>query len=139
MNNELKYRAYKQAWKHRKKRSNIETRQLALKALKIAEKCAAILHQDYDVQRIFLFGSLADGYFRKNSDIDLVVEGLNPEYYYKALCKIYRIAEKFDVDLIPFEDYKYKQSVLEQGVLFDERTKKWKDHPFNFYDRKKSG
>jgi predicted nucleotidyltransferase len=107
---------------------------IALKAITLAEQCAAILQQDFGAQKVYLFGSLAEGYFRRNSDIDLVVEGLDPRYYYKALCRIYQIVENFDVDLIPFEDYKYKDTVLEQGILFDERTKKWKNHPPNFYD-----
>jgi len=134
MHDLAKYKKFVKAWQNRKQRSNLETRQLALKAITLAEQCAAILHRDFGAQKVYLFGSLADGYFRRNSDIDIVVEGLNPQYYYKALCRIYQIAENFDIDLIPFEDYKYKDSVLEQGILFDERTKKWKNHPPNFYD-----
>ena len=124
-----KYDKYKQAWHARMSQSAVETKQLAQTAEIVAEKCADILLHDFGAQKVFLFGSLAEGYFRKNSDIDLVVEGLEKKKYFKALCKIAQVAKNFDVDLIPFEDYKYKESVLEQGILFDEDRKKWKNRP----------
>jgi len=126
-----KYDKYIKAWHDRRIQSAIEVKQLAQTAEIVAEKCADILLHDFGAQKVFLFGSLAIGYFRKKSDIDLVVKGLAKKKYFKALCKITEAAKDFDIDLIPFEDYRYKEEVLELGILFDEQRKKWKNSPLN--------
>lgn len=42
----------------------------------------APLFRKYHVSRAFLFGSIRAGLCRKDSDIDLYVEGLDPEAYW---------------------------------------------------------
>ena len=134
MKDVIKYEKYITAWRARKEKEVLETKKLARRAIWLAEKCADTLHQDFGAERIFLFGSLAEGYFRKNSDIDLIVEGLDDRYYFKALCKVHEVSEGFEVDLIPFEDYEYKEDVFKQGVLFDVEKKKWENSPADLYN-----
>lgn len=86
-------------------------------AHRIAVLCANTLVKDYNAAHVFLIGSLAEDCFRINSDIDLIVEGLAPHLYFKALSQISRLAGDFDIDLIPWESYKYKDEVLEKGKL----------------------
>jgi predicted nucleotidyltransferase len=124
---------YKKLWRVRKAQSFVETQTTALKALFKAEKCASILKSEFKARRVFLIGSLADGFFKASSDIDLVVEGLDDHFYFKALCKLHQIAEDFDVDLIPFEDYKYQDEILQGGILFDEASGKWENNPADRY------
>jgi predicted nucleotidyltransferase len=57
----------------------------------LAEECAKLLKEKYKVKKVFLIGSLVKGYFHERSDIDLVVEGLVPELYIKALTEFYDI------------------------------------------------
>jgi len=47
------------------------------------EAAISILRK-YEVSEIFLFGSLADGTYHENSDIDIAVKGLKPELFLKA-------------------------------------------------------
>jgi predicted nucleotidyltransferase len=53
---------------------------LAAQALAAAKAAAARIAERLDVTRIYLFGSLARGGFRPDSDIDLAVEGLAPSF-----------------------------------------------------------
>ncbi|MDZ7360613.1 MAG: nucleotidyltransferase domain-containing protein [candidate division KSB1 bacterium] len=110
---------YIESYRRRAKASRQETRLRAEKASEIALRCAEKLIEEFGAERVSLFGSLAEGRFRASSDIDLVVEGLAPAVYFKASARISRLAGEFEVDLIPFETYKYKAEVLEKGrVLY---------------------
>jgi len=51
----------------------------------LARKIAQMLKEKYKVKRVFLIGSLVKGYVHERSDIDIVVKGLKPELYIKAL------------------------------------------------------
>ena len=71
----------------------------------MSKKIAQMLKEKYKVKRIFLIGSLVKGYVHEKSDIDLVVEGLSPKAYIKALVDANDIVQwKVEVNLIPFED-----------------------------------
>lgn len=61
--------------------------------LELADRCAKLLKEKYNVKRIFLIGSLAYGIVRQRSDIDLAVEGLAPEFYIKALVDLSDIVQ----------------------------------------------
>ena len=127
-----KFNRYISAWHQRKEENQNRTIASAEKAQLIAKECAVTLHEDFSVRRVFLFGSLAEGFFKMNSDIDLVVEGLSNRDYFKALCKVHHIADGFDVDILPLEDYPYKNEVFKKGILFDDKRKKWRNYPPDF-------
>ncbi|MBI5199931.1 MAG: nucleotidyltransferase domain-containing protein, partial [Nitrospirae bacterium] len=70
-----------------------------------AKECARLLKNKYKVKNVFLIGSLVKGYIHERSDIDLVVEGLVPELYIKALTELYDLLPTgIELNLIPFED-----------------------------------
>jgi len=108
---------YIDSYRRRAKASRQATRLRAEKAFEIALRCAEKLVEEFGAERVFLLGSLAEGRFRATSDIDLAVERLAPAVYFKASARISRLAGEFEVDLIPFETYKYKAEVLEKGRL----------------------
>lgn len=86
----------------------------------LGKKIAQMLKEKYKVKRIFLIGSLVKGYVHDRSDIDIVVEGLRPELYLKALVDASNITGwKIEVNLIPFEDAfdSLKQKTLKEGEL----------------------
>ena len=86
------------------------------KLIALAKECAEILMEKYQARRVFLIGSLVKGYFHDRSDIDLVVEGLRPEVYIKALTDLYdRLPAGVELNLIPFEDA--FESLKERTVL----------------------
>jgi predicted nucleotidyltransferase len=76
--------------------------------------------EEFGAKRVYLFGSLAEDLFRGTSDIDLVVEGLATDVYFKALSRISCLSREFQIDLIPLEEYKYKQELCEKGILLYE-------------------
>ncbi len=76
-----------------------------------------VLSGKFGAQKVYLFGSLVDGRFHQRSDIDLAVEGLEPRLYFKALSKVYDFSGGFEVDLVPLEDCKFRETVLQEGKL----------------------
>ncbi|HDN98013.1 MAG TPA: hypothetical protein ENG68_02545 [bacterium] len=82
-----------------------------------------MLKEKYKVKRVFLIGSLVKGYVHEKSDIDIVVEGLPPELYIKALVDASDIVGwNIEVNLIPFEDAfeSLKEKTLREGELIYE-------------------
>ena len=70
-----------------------------------------------------MFGSLLDGSLvHKRSDIDLAVEGLDGEVYFKALRELgMLLPEGVGLDLVPLEDAwpELAERVRMEGVLLD--------------------
>ena len=94
----------------------------------MSKKIAQMLKEKYKVKRIFLIGSLVKGYVHEKSDIDLVVEGLSPNAYIKALVDASDIVQwKVEINLIPFEDAfeTLKEKTLREGELIYEFELKW--------------
>jgi len=90
------------------------------KLQKAAANCIKLLKDKYKVKRVFLIGSLVKGIVHERSDIDLVVEGLFPELYMKALTDLWDILPvDVELNLIPFEDAfeSLKEKVEKEGKL----------------------
>jgi len=86
---------------------------------KLAQEASKILKNSYHVKRVFLIGSLAKGHVHERSDIDIVVEGLEPQLYIKALTQIYdALPPGVELNLIPFEDAydSLKRKTLREGL-----------------------
>lgn len=95
---------YIAAWRDRLHRESQLRQSDRADALQIARTCAEYLVTQFGVRRVYLIGSLLpDGLFHSRSDIDLVVEGLPPERYVRALADISSLSDR-DIDLIPMED-----------------------------------
>lgn len=75
-------------------------------AQQAAAACARVLKERYGVRQVHLFGSLAgQGPWHSHSDIDLAVEGLAPERYFRALSELWDLLpEGMELDLITLED-----------------------------------
>ncbi|MBM3234813.1 nucleotidyltransferase domain-containing protein [Candidatus Poribacteria bacterium] len=71
--------------------------------------------EKFNVRRVYLFGSLAEGFFHEDSDIDLAVEGLEPHLYFKALANLHEVSGGFKVDLVPLEVTPYKDIIVKKG------------------------
>ncbi len=87
---------------------------------KLSGKCADVLKKNYNVKRVFLIGSVAEGCVHDRSDIDIVVEGLSPEKYIKALTELYDILlPGVELNLIPFEDAyeSLKNKAIQEGEI----------------------
>ncbi|RKY58463.1 MAG: hypothetical protein DRP95_05945 [Candidatus Latescibacterota bacterium] len=87
---------------------------------RLARQVAEVLKDDYHVKRVFLIGSVAKGRIHDGSDIDIVVEGLAPELYIRALAQIYDILPPgVELNLIPFEDAfeSLREKTLREGIV----------------------
>ena len=90
------------------------------KLQELAKRCVEVLKDKYKVRRVFIIGSLAKGFVHERSDIDLVVEGLSPDFYMKAITELWDILPPgVELNLIPFEDAfeSLKEKVIKEGEL----------------------
>ena len=62
----------------------------------------ALLRGRYGAKRVVLFGSLAAGTCRAESDVDLAVSALRPEHYFRALGELMEVFGA-PVDLVELE------------------------------------
>ena len=93
------------------------TEELRAKAWDRALKVAELLKKVYRVSGVVLYGSLAEGHFGRESDIDLMVEGFTGPYW-----EMYReaalLAEPFELSIVCKEDAvpSLVEHVLQKGV-----------------------
>lgn len=68
--------------------------------------------------RILLFGSIAEGKYIRNSDIDIAVSGMSPKDFLRAVADLPPIAKQ-QVDLIDLDDLplKFRKSIEVTGVI----------------------
>ena len=112
-----------QGWKRRLKEHEKIKYIRAKRAKEIAVQCSRFLGEKYKVRKVYLFGSLPEGYFNLSSDIDLAVEGLPPELYFRAFSELWDRSEGYKVDLIPLEEADYSKEIRQKGELLYERKK----------------
>jgi predicted nucleotidyltransferase len=93
-------------------------------ARRVAEECARHLYGAYGVRRVYLIGSVVRGIsFHERSDLDLAVEGLAVDRYFRALADLWKLLPSgMELDLIPLEDAhpELRELVLQEGMLLDE-------------------
>jgi predicted nucleotidyltransferase len=74
------------------------------RALSVAREASRILKAHFGVTRVLLFGSLAtQSWFHIRSDVDLAVEGLQREGYWRADCRLEEIGDGFEIDLVDLQ------------------------------------
>lgn len=121
-----KYDTYIEYWKQHIDDDDQDVETLN-KLKKLAEKCAKILVEKYGAKKVHLIGSVArEMGVHRDSDIDLVVEGLPPEFYFKAWAELdHEVLNGIKIDLIPFEDAydSVKRELKEEGILLYDQEK----------------
>lgn len=117
--------SYVRAWRDRWKRERKGADQEARRARTVARRIARLLARRYGARRVLLCGSLARGDFRKGSDIDLAVEGLDEERFFEAGAAAARRAGDIGLDLVPLEDAtpRYRKWVEREGVLLHDQKR----------------
>ena len=81
------------------------------------EKASEILKK-YGCTEIFVFGSVVNGKFNDDSDIDIAVKGLEDRLFFKVLAELGR--QLFhEIDLIDLDDEenRFVQFILKKGEL----------------------
>lgn len=81
------------------------------------KKAAQILKEN-GVKEIFIFGSLANGKFNENSDIDIAVSGLSEKDFYKvASILMFELKNEFDLIDLDDKENRFSQMLLKVGGL----------------------
>lgn len=63
----------------------------------------AALLKAMGARRVYVFGSVARGGARNDSDLDLAVEGLPPETFYRTLAQLNDLSDR-QVDLVDLDE-----------------------------------
>ena len=89
----------------------------------VVPRVANCLVDEFGATRVVLFGSLVHGFAHEGSDIDLAVEGIPPNRYFRALARVAEVACR-PVDIVPIEDARAEvRFIIERDgqVIRDER------------------
>lgn len=69
-------------------------------------------------KEIFIFGSLVNGNYNENSDIDIAVRGLSQDKFYKvASILLFELEKEFDLIDLDDEQNRFLQILLKIGAL----------------------
>lgn len=110
-------------WKNQKIQRSKERLKQEKKARDSLEKITTLLVIEFQATKIILFGSLVNGKFHQESDIDLAVAGIDKIDYFRALAMVNNIGDR-QIDLKPLEDLEpyFLQKVLNTGECIYERN-----------------
>jgi len=111
----------RQAWRKRARQEKESEERRRREALAKARAIARYLKEKYNVNAVYLYGSLAWGrHFTSRSDIDLLVEGF-PEAssYWRMLVEVEDIASPFEVNVVLSEDanFSLRKKAKKEGKL----------------------
>lgn len=81
------------------------------------KKATEILKQN-GATEVFIFGSIANGRFNENSDIDIAVRGLKQKDFYKvASILMFELENEFDLIDLDDKENRFSQMLLKVGGL----------------------
>lgn len=81
-------------------------------------KKAIKILKEYGAKEVFIFGSIANGNFNKNSDIDIAIKGLNEKVFYKvASILMFELENEFDLIDLDDKENTFSQMLLKVGGL----------------------
>ncbi len=107
---------------HRRRKPHVLTQaEIAEREALIAKarEAANMLREKYGVKRVTLFGSLAhQAWFSPDSDVDIMVEGIGPEYW-RAWGEVEKIIGKRQVDLVDWDmaSESLRRAVRKKGIV----------------------
>ena len=85
-----------------------------------AHRIAAMLYENFGATQVAVFGSLAEGYwFSKESDIDIVVWGIQGDTYHDALWETRNFSTEFRIDLVNYHSAngRFCDRIQNQAIL----------------------
>jgi predicted nucleotidyltransferase len=88
-------------------------------AWSVARRAARLLRATFGATRVIAFGSLAHGtWFGPRSDIDLAVEGVPADAFWRAWAALDRADPAFEIDLVAIESApdRLRDEIDRQGV-----------------------
>lgn len=110
---------YRQSARAREIARQQETEGRRQAAWMVARRAARVLKEMFDATRVLAFGSLAHGaWFGPRSDIDLAVEGVPADAFWRAWVALERVDPAFEIDLVAIESApaSLRDEITSQGV-----------------------
>ncbi len=103
-------------WRLHQVKQKLQEQQLVKQARQSLPKVIKILVEEFNANKIILFGSLVKGDFNQESDIDLAVAGIPSSKYFQALGKVNLFSDRW-INLKPLESLEkhFLKRVLETG------------------------
>ena len=95
-------------------------RELLQRAWDTAHRIAARLYEDFGASQVAVFGSLAEGYwFSTESDIDIVVWGIQGDTYHDAVWETKNFSTEFRIDLVNYHSAngRFCDRIQNQAIL----------------------
>ena len=81
------------------------------------KKATQILKEN-GAKEVFIFGSIANGKFNENSDIDIAVKGLDEKDFYRvASILMFELENEFDLIDLDDKENSFSQMLLKVGGL----------------------
>jgi predicted nucleotidyltransferase len=111
---------YRQTALRREQERRAADAQRLYAALQVAQHAAELLKQEYGATRVVVYGSTAHGiWFGRESDIDLIAQGIPAELYWRAWNAVDALAPDFEVNLLAWEDATpaLLESVEREGIV----------------------
>jgi predicted nucleotidyltransferase len=116
---EVEVAEYRKFWRERAAREAARQRELASQARAEAIRVAEVLVRDFGATRVYLFGSLLqEGRFHERSDVDLAVEGIAPERFFKTWAAV-GADVRVPIELVDIDEVgeTMRELILEHGEL----------------------
>lgn len=116
-----RYTPYVEAWRRRFAARRSAGEQHRTRALQAAQRAADILADRYGARKVVLFGSLAWRRTDPTSDIDLAVEGLAPDRFFRADAELARdIPIPVDLKLLSECPPMLRRRIEQEGIVLHE-------------------
>ncbi|MBQ9657860.1 MAG: nucleotidyltransferase domain-containing protein [Clostridia bacterium] len=81
------------------------------------QKAIKILKEN-GAEEVFIFGSIANGKFNENSDIDIAIKGLEKKDFYRvASILMFELENQFDLIDLDDKENRFSQMLLSVGGL----------------------
>jgi predicted nucleotidyltransferase len=116
----IDYSPYIEGLKRREAERKARLENRRQKALAVAQQIAGMLRRDFGATKIYLFGStLRLKGFHSHSDIDLAVDGIDPQRYFSAVGQALMMSDEFSVDLLEISACRpeLKEIILKEGRM----------------------
>ena len=80
-------------------------------------KAAAVVLKERGAREVYIFGSVATGNIHEDSDVDIAVEGLPPELFFKVMGEVNSLLGR-SLDLIDLDEQSpFTRYLKEEGEL----------------------
>ncbi|MDI6792324.1 MAG: nucleotidyltransferase domain-containing protein [bacterium] len=106
----------------RLKREEEENKKSRRKAVQDVEEIKSYLVNEAGVKEIYLFGSIVEGSFRKNSDLDIAISGFDERNFFSIWSHLDEFTD-FNVDLVDLDekDDFFRRQIRERGQKIYEK------------------